>query len=645
MACSKSFGNDPEALREEVALLAKRLCIEAIPYENISAYLSCRLVPLSKRDEGVRPVGIGETLRRIVGKTITRVLKQDIQQSCGTLQTCTGIESGIEAAIHSVKSAFDEDGSEAAMLVDADNAFNRLNRKVALQNIKSICLKIYQYLQNSYNSPVNLYLADGSHILSKEGTTQGDNAAMGMYALGIKPLIDKTQEDTINEKVMQAWFADDSTSVGELQGIKKWWDSLKTNGPKYGYYPKPSKTWIILKNPADLERAQVMFAGEGVNITCDGERHIGEVIGSEEYKEIFVAEKITNWVRDVMNLAEIAKDEPQVALSAYNVGMSKRWSFIQRTINGISHLFEPLEDAIKNHLIPSLIGREVSCIERRMLALPYRYGGLGIEIPTETADREYNASKEITRKLTEMIINQDSNIETLDKAYMKTAKLKLKSTKENRLKEEAQVVMDTLPDSQKMAFKGAQEKGASVWLSALPLQALGYTLNKQEFRDSIRLRYAWTITDMPTHCACGSPSSVDHTLTCKVGGYVGLRHNRLRDTEALLMKEVAKDVQTEPLLLPVGNTQLLPGTTRQEQARLDISARGVHSPCDRSFYDVRVTHTNCARYQGKSLEEIYEMCEKEKKKSTMIGFYKWKRHRLHPLCLQHAVVWVQNVRS
>ena len=76
---------------------------------------------------------------------------------------------------------------------------------------------------------------------------------------------------------------------------------------------------------------------------------------------------------------------------------------------------------------------------------------------------------------------------------------------------------------------------------------------------------------------------------------------------------MAKDVQIEPSLLPVGNTELLPGTTRKEQARLDISARGVHSPCDRSFYDVRVTHTNCARYQGKSLEEIYEMCEKEKK--------------------------------
>ena len=207
MACSKSFGNASSSLCDEVAVLARRLCMENIPHENISAYLACRLVPLSKRDGGVRPVGIGETLRRIVGKTITRVLKKDIQQSCGTLQTCTGIQSGIEGAIHAVKDTFDEDETEAVMLVDADNAFNRLNRKVALHNIKSLCPKLHQYIQNSYNSPVKLYLGDGSHILSKEGTTQGDNTAMAMYALGTKPLIDTVQEDTINEKLMQAWFA------------------------------------------------------------------------------------------------------------------------------------------------------------------------------------------------------------------------------------------------------------------------------------------------------------------------------------------------------------------------------------------------------------------------------------------------------
>ena len=48
-----------------------------------------------------------------------------------------------------------------------------------------------------------------------------------------------------------------------------------------------------------------------------------------------------------------------------------RWTYVQRTISGISMLFQPLEDAIsiRDKLLPAIIGREVSDIERQMLDL------------------------------------------------------------------------------------------------------------------------------------------------------------------------------------------------------------------------------------------------------------------------------------
>ena len=95
-------------------------------------------------------------------------------------------------------------------------------------------------------------------------------------------------------------------------------------------------------------------------------------------------------------LAEIARDEPQVALSAFNTGLSQRWKFVQRTIPEISHLFEPLESAIRNELIPALCGREISDLERRIFSLPCQNGGLGILNPTATAEREYCISVTIT---------------------------------------------------------------------------------------------------------------------------------------------------------------------------------------------------------------------------------------------------------
>jgi len=57
------------------------------------------------------------------------------------------------------------------------------------------------------------------------------------------------------------------------------------------------------------------------------------------------------------------------------------------------------------------------------------------------------------------------------------------------------------PLSQEL-IKGAMEKVPSSWLLALPIKAIGYALNKQEFTDTICMRYGWKVKGIPTHCAC-----------------------------------------------------------------------------------------------------------------------------------------------
>ena len=42
---------------------------------------------------------------------------------------------------------------------------------------------------------------------------------------------------------------------------------------------------------------------------------------------------------DAHELAEIAKEEPQVALSAFTKGLAHRLTFVQRTISSIGDLF------------------------------------------------------------------------------------------------------------------------------------------------------------------------------------------------------------------------------------------------------------------------------------------------------------------
>ena len=85
-------------------------------------------------------------------------MKPDIQDASGCLQMCRGQISGIEAAVHAVRTAFDSSDTEAVLMVDATNAFNSLNRQVALQNIRRLCPPLATILINTYRAPTELFV-------------------------------------------------------------------------------------------------------------------------------------------------------------------------------------------------------------------------------------------------------------------------------------------------------------------------------------------------------------------------------------------------------------------------------------------------------------------------------------------------------
>ena len=128
---SKKFKTEGKNLREKIALLSRNLTSKFVDPFSIEALTTCRLIPLSK-NPGVRPIGIGEVLRRVMGKAINWILREDIQEAAGSLQAATGLKAGAEAAIHAMRTIFEDPATEGVILVDASNAFNSLNRRVAL---------------------------------------------------------------------------------------------------------------------------------------------------------------------------------------------------------------------------------------------------------------------------------------------------------------------------------------------------------------------------------------------------------------------------------------------------------------------------------------------------------------------------------
>ena len=549
-----------------------------------------------------------------MSKAILHVIRDDIQQATGSIQLCAGQTAGIEAAIHATRLRFSSPDTEGVLLVDASNAFNSLNRQVALHNIQVLCPAIATVLINTYRVASQLF-ADGSTLLSQEGTTQGDPLAMPMYALATLPLI--RMLDAPDNSTDQLWYADDATATGGLSHLRAWWDRLVTIGPAFGYYPNASKTWLVTKE-AHLSSATASFRGSQVNITTEGRPHLGAALGTLSYTTQFVHNKIEQWSNELKLLSSIATTQPHAAHAAFTHGLVSKWTFLTRTIPSTGHLFQPLEDTLRFHFIPALTGRpSPNDSERDLLALPARLGGLALINPTDLSHTEHSASLQVSQPLASHILQHLSTYPPHIKEVQFAAKASNRFAKGQRLKQAASDLSSSLSPTLQRAMSLAQEKGASNWLTTLPIAEFGFALHKGAFRDAVALRYGWPPLHAPTTCACGMGFTLDHSLSCPKGGFPSIRHNEIRDVTASLLSEVCHDVAVEPHLQPLeGETFSHATANSQEGARLDVAVSGFWGGrFERSFFDVRVFNPYATSNQHPRPESVYRRHEALKRRT------------------------------
>ena len=113
-----------------------------------------------------------------------------------------------------------------------------------------------------------------------------------------------------------------------------------------------------------------------------------------------------------------------------------------------------------------------------------------------------------------------------------------------------------------------QPKGTSAWLTGLPSREQNFYMNRDEFRDALCLRYGWHLKRMAQTCECGAAYDIEHALICKLGGFVIMRRNAVRDVEADFLRNVCKDVSVEPGLIQLtGNEELAIGSNLEDNAR------------------------------------------------------------------------------
>ena len=189
-----------------------------------------------------------------------------------------------------------------------------------------------------------------------------------------------------------------------------------------------------------------------------------------------------------------------------------------RTIGSFKDYVDPIQEVIDDLFLPTLFGQTEPLPSdlRRLFTLIPPQGGLGMQDLRFEAPQQFAASTLITAAHVDSIATQSTFMVEGDNSA-EELKRKHKALKIASVKSRMQSIDSTLPTDLLQSVNQLRDKGASSWLTTVPLIDHGLVLNKQEFRDTPRLRYnnIMRLSDLPSKCVCGEKHTVCHGLSCK----------------------------------------------------------------------------------------------------------------------------------
>ena len=671
------YGDASTALREEMAAWLHWLANCCPPWSAYRALMAKRLVALDKQP-GVRPIGIGEIMQRLLAKIVIKDCMTQAKQTCNKTQLCAGLEAGIEGAIHAVRyraqtndkafytltsnndtadsediaesvcthdsnptlltqlSSIQEHAAEGLTLIDARNGFNELSRMAMLWTVRHRWPKGSRFAFNCYRHESMLILrqpGDKSVTLwSKEGVTQGDPLGMILYGIALTPLAEHLGQAFPD--VLQPWYADDSALMGRHTDNAACLKALSIAGPWFGYYPEPKKSWYICTTNEE-ETAKQAFASHGLNINFTrGHRYMGGFIGDADSLQSWLNPLILKWEQSIITLASIAKTYPQTAYAAMVHSLQAEWQYMSRVIPSLDQYLHPLENAIQTHFLPALFGGHshypTNPAFRTLLAQKVKNAGLGINNPVSLASHHYNASQQATQLLVESMVQSKPFKLDPHRIQVKSSATTFQSNRHHR--EMTFIKNYSNDDLMKRHIHLASKSG--MWLTALPRIINGTHMSSLEFRDALRIRYGLPPLNLATHCdGCNAPFTISHAMSCKIGGLVSRRHDAGKYEWMSLCKLAfsPSKIIDEPYIFSHGPIQHQNNTHDNSQsvgpeARGDFAIKGFWTETNLCIFDIRITDVNASSYHNTSPEKILLKAETSKKNKYLHQCMTQRKH-------------------
>ena len=167
-------------------------------------FFGAKLIGLRKKDGGVRPIAVGNTLRRICSKCVSSLATDQRQIDFYGTQFGCGTSRGAEIAAHVFRTIIEnkKNPENVILKMDFKNASNSLKRDKMLDTVFRKRRQLYNYTHSAYSETSHLF--KGVKVIqSQEGCQQEDPEC---------PALDSdTIQDLVNQMVSQynVWYLDD----------------------------------------------------------------------------------------------------------------------------------------------------------------------------------------------------------------------------------------------------------------------------------------------------------------------------------------------------------------------------------------------------------------------------------------------------
>jgi hypothetical protein len=203
------------ALQGALGSLAKLGIEHGLPLGARPILCAANLIPLRKKDGSVRPIAVGETLRRMVGKCLlaTDPMKEQVRglqpRQCGV--AVPGATELVGMGLQRLVDARKDDANWVVLTIDMANAFNTIQREAILQGCAKRTPVAYNWLRSCYQGHSPLYCQGQRLLVSQTGTHQGDTCGPLGFVLGLDMALDAAGAHRLE---WESWYLDDGTLVG-----------------------------------------------------------------------------------------------------------------------------------------------------------------------------------------------------------------------------------------------------------------------------------------------------------------------------------------------------------------------------------------------------------------------------------------------